>query len=71
MREEAIDPQTLEAADGVCISSTTRDILPVLSIDRRLLPQAPEILNRLLDAFRGFRAAYVFEHSRKKETFAV
>jgi branched-chain amino acid aminotransferase len=69
--EEAISPQTLEEADGVFISSTTRDILPVLSVDRRPLRQAPEVLNRLLEAFRAFRAAYVLEHSRKKETFAV
>jgi branched-chain amino acid aminotransferase len=71
MSEEAISPQTLEEADGVFISSTTRDILPVLSVDRRPLRQAPEILTRLLEAFRGYRSAYVFEHSRKKETFAV
>jgi branched-chain amino acid aminotransferase len=71
IHEEAILPQTLEEADGVFISSTTRDFLPVLSVDRRPLRQAPEILNRLLEAFRAFRSAYVWEHSRKKETFAL
>jgi branched-chain amino acid aminotransferase len=71
VREAAIAPERLEAADAVFISSTTRDVLPVLSVDRRPLKQAPETLNRLLEAFRRFRAAYVAEHARKKETLAV
>jgi len=71
IREEAIAPSALEDADGAFISSTTRDFLPVLTVDRRPLRQAPETLNRLLEAFRRFRSAYVAEHSRQKETFAV
>jgi len=71
IREEAIAPSALEDADGAFISSTTRDFLPVLTVDRRSLRQAPETLNRLLEAFRRFRSAYVAEHSRQKETFAV
>ena len=71
IREEALVPQQLEESDGVFISSTTRDFLPVLSVDRRPLPQSPEILNRLLEAFRALRAAYVLDHSRKTETFAL
>jgi hypothetical protein len=31
------------------------------------LKQAPDTFNRLLDAFRGYRSAYVLEHSRNKE----
>jgi branched-chain amino acid aminotransferase len=71
IREEPILPQALEESDGVFISSTTRDFLPVLSVDHRSLRQSPETLNRLLEAFREFRAAYILEHSRKAETFAV
>jgi branched-chain amino acid aminotransferase len=71
IREEAIAPRQLEEADGVFISSSTRDLLPVLSVDRRPLKQAPETLNRLLETFRGFRSAYVLDHSRKKEIFAL
>jgi branched-chain amino acid aminotransferase len=71
IREEAITPDQLEAADGVFISSTTRDILAVLSVDRRPLKQAPETLSRLLEALRAYRSAYVLEHSRKKEMFAL
>jgi branched-chain amino acid aminotransferase len=71
VREEAILPQDLEECEGAFISSTTRDFLPILSVDRRPLPQSPETLARLLDAFRGFRSAYVAEHSREKEIFAI
>jgi hypothetical protein len=55
----------------VFISSTTRDFLPVLSVDRRPLPQAPETLSRLLAAFQGFRSAYILDQARKKESFAI
>ena len=71
IREQIITPQDLEAAEGVFITSTTRDLLPVLSVDKRPVQQAPDSLNRLLDAFRGYRSAYVLEHSRKKEIFAL
>jgi branched-chain amino acid aminotransferase len=67
VREGAFKPAELEQADGVFITSTTRDLLPVLTVDKRPLQQAPEVLSRLQDAFRGYRSAYVLEHSRKKE----
>jgi len=71
IREEEITPAMLEEADGVFITSTTRDLLAVLTVDRRTVRQAPETLHRLLEAFRGYRSAYVLEHSRKKEMFAL
>jgi branched-chain amino acid aminotransferase len=71
IREEALTPAALEEADGAFITSTTRDLLPVLSVDRKPLKQSPETLHRLLEAFRGYRSAYVLEHSRKKEMFAI
>ena len=67
IHEAILTPAELENADAVFITSTTRDLLPVLSVDKRPLNQAPEVLNRLLHAFRGYRSAYVLEHSRKKE----
>jgi branched-chain amino acid aminotransferase len=71
IREQTITPADLEAADGAFISSTTRDLLPVLTVDKRPLKQASDALNRFLDAFRGYRSAYVLEHSRRKEMFAL
>lgn len=71
IREQIVTPAELEAADGAFITSTTRDVLPLLSVDRRPLKQAPEMVNRLQEAFRGYRSAYVLEHSRKKEMFVL
>jgi branched-chain amino acid aminotransferase len=71
IREEALTPAQMEDAHAVFISSTTRDLVPVLTVDWRPLNQAPEVLKRLLEAFRGYRSAYVLEHSRKKEMFAL
>ena len=59
IREQILAPADLEAADGVFITSTTRDLLPVLSVDKRPLKQAPEVLNRLLEAFQSYRSTYV------------
>lgn len=67
IHEQTLTPEDLEAADGAFITSTTRDVLPILSVDKRPLKQAPDIVNRLQGAFRGFRSADVLEHSRKKE----
>jgi len=71
IREEQITPAQLEDSDGVFITSTTRDLLPVLTVDRRPMQQAGETLHRLLEAFRGYRSAYVLEHSRRKEMIAL
>jgi branched-chain amino acid aminotransferase len=71
IREHTISPADLEAADGAFISSSTRDLVPILSVDKRPLKQAPEIVNHLLDVFRGYRSAYVLENSRKKEMLAL
>jgi branched-chain amino acid aminotransferase len=71
VREQSIMPTELEEADGAFITSTTRDLVPVLSVDKRPLKQSPDTVSRLLDAFRGYRSAYVLEHSRKKEMSAL
>jgi branched-chain amino acid aminotransferase len=71
IREKALTPAEIETADAVFISSTTRDLLPVLTVDRRPLRQAPEVMKRLSESFRGYRSAYVLEHSRKKEALAL
>jgi hypothetical protein len=55
IREQILAPR-IGRADGVFITSTTRDLLPVVSVDNRPLKQAPETLNRLLAAFQGYRS---------------
>jgi branched-chain amino acid aminotransferase len=63
-------PADLESADQAFITSTTRDLMPVLSVDRRPLTQNPEVLGRLSSAFQKFLESYVASHSREVVTQA-
>lgn len=54
-----LSPSDLEASDQVFVSSTTRDLLPVLSIDGERLAQNPAMLYRLQNAFAKYRDEYV------------
>lgn len=67
--EQVLTPSDLEQADQVFITSTTRDLLPVLEIDHARLPQAPEPLRALRDAFLEYRSEYV--SSRPADKVAV
>jgi branched-subunit amino acid aminotransferase/4-amino-4-deoxychorismate lyase len=69
--ERELTPSDLEQADQVFITSTTRDLLPVLEIDHEPLEQDPVSLSRLQDAFLRYRANYISEHARPREIFAV
>lgn len=72
IEEREITPSTLEAGDQVFISSTTRDLLPVLEIDGEPLQQDRNVLNRLQQAFVENRRKYIAAHaSRMAEALAV
>jgi branched-chain amino acid aminotransferase len=57
--ERELRPADLEQSEQAFITSTTRDLLPVLSVDRRPLQQDHETLALLQRAFLDFRAAHV------------
>jgi branched-chain amino acid aminotransferase len=57
--ERALVPEDLERADEVFITSTTRGLLPVLSVERQPVRQSGETLLRLQEAFRRYVDAYV------------
>jgi len=64
--EKILLPKDLESADEIFITSTTRDLMPVASIDglplkRRLLG----VRARLQEAFSAYVAAYVKAHARE------
>jgi branched-chain amino acid aminotransferase len=59
-------PSDLEEADQVFISSTTRDLLPVLEIDHEELSQAPQVFGALRDAFLAYQETYVQSHRANK-----
>jgi branched-chain amino acid aminotransferase len=70
--EAELTPRELEGSDQVFISSTTRDLLPVIEIDGQPLSQAPEVLMHLQQAFRYVMREYVVTHaSPKREPLAV
>ena len=67
--ERELTPADLENSDQVFITSTTRDLLPVLEIDHKPLKQAPSILAVLREAFLTYRANYVT--SRRSDKIAA
>ena len=64
--ERELTPSDLEEADQVFITSTTRDLLPVLEIDHQRLQQKPEIFAELKDAFLSYQRKYVVTHEADK-----
>lgn len=66
LAEQELSPSDLETADQVFITSTTRDLLPVLELDHEPLHQDRDILNQLQRAFADYRTAFVAHRSRNK-----
>jgi len=66
MREEDLTRAQLEASDCVFITSTTRDLLPVLAIDGFELQQTHAVLDLVRTAFLDRRSAYIEQHSARK-----
>ncbi len=57
--ERELTPSELEESDQVFITSTTRDLLPVLEIDHHPLAQSRDALRDLQKAFSKYRDEYV------------
>jgi branched-chain amino acid aminotransferase len=68
IRESRLTPEQLETAGQVFITSTTRNLLPVLEIGGRPLSQAPETLKLLQCAFADYQAQYAARHQGSRET---
>lgn len=62
MREKVLFPADLETADEVFITSTTRELLPVTSIEGLHVRRGRRAVDRLLSAFGGYVQAYVAGH---------
>jgi branched-chain amino acid aminotransferase len=71
IEERELSPAVLESSGQVFMTSSTRDLLPVLSIDERPLKQDREALGRLQRAFTAYREAYIASHPRAKEILTV
>jgi len=71
MAECELTPSSLEESDQVFITSTTRDLLPVLELDHQPLSQKPEALEALRNAFLAYRSRYIASHARHGESVVV
>lgn len=63
--ERELMPSDLEESDQVFITSTTRDLLPVLEIDHEPLSQNRAALAKLQRAFSEYRERYVAASGRR------
>jgi len=63
--ERELTPSDLEEGEQVFITSTTRDLLPVLEIDHQPLAQDPDTMALLRKAFSEHRDTYVASRSRR------
>ncbi len=69
--QRELSPSDLEAADQVFITSTTRDLLPVLEIDGTPLRQDRAVLQPLQKAFLEYRSNFIAGHRQRNEIFAA
>ncbi len=60
--ERTVLPADIEAADEVFITSTTRNLLPVLSVERKPVGRSEEVRLALEHAFEEFVNRYIAEH---------
>ena len=59
IEEKSIGLQDLQSADDVFITSTTRDLLPVVEVEGLNLQHKGDVTARLLAAFRKYQEEYV------------
>ena len=71
IRESDMTPSDLENSDAVFITSTTRDVLPVLEIEGEKLEIRTPVLFQLQKAFSAYRASYLDAHRQQSKSFAV
>lgn len=66
--EKTLLPEELESADEVFITSTTRNLLPVLEIEEKKVGRSDGARVALQKAFAGFVERYVAEHTEVART---
>ena len=63
VQEQTLKPADLERADQVFITSTTRDLLPVVSIEGLKIQNRGTVVDPLVKALEDFRQAYVKQNA--------
>ena len=62
--EHVLLPADLQSADEVFITSTTREILPVKSVEALNIKGGRKMIHRLQEAFTAYRRQYTEQHHR-------
>jgi len=57
--EAVLTPEELETCDVSFITSTTRDLLPILELDHKPMPRNPPVIAKIAGAFTEYRGRYV------------
>ena len=65
LSERVLFPGDMETADEVFITSTTRDLMPVASVEGLQIGQGRQIRDVLQAAFSAYTAAYVASRVRE------
>jgi branched-chain amino acid aminotransferase len=65
--EKILLPSDLESADEVFITSTTRDLMPVASVEGLKIQHGRRVRDRLQQAFSAYTSAYVAARVREIE----
>jgi branched-chain amino acid aminotransferase len=69
--EAVLTPAALESSDLSFITSTTRDLLPILQIDQKPMRQNPALIHLLQKAFVDYRIRYVSANAASKEVLML
>ncbi len=62
--ETTLLPADLETADEVFLTSTTRELLPVFSVEGLTIRRAQAVMDRVQQAFTAYASRYIAEHPR-------
>jgi branched-chain amino acid aminotransferase len=65
--EKILLPADLESAEEMFITSTTRDLMPVASVDGLKIQRGRRVRDRLQQAFSAYTTAYVASRMREVE----
>ena len=65
--EKTLLPSDLETADEIFITSTTRDLMPVSSVEGLKIRQGRRVRDRLQQAFSAYTKVYVASRMREME----
>ena len=71
VEEDVLTPADMAKCDCSFITSTTRDLLPVLAIDKTPMRQNAGLIKEFQQAFAAYRGSYVAAHAHSREMLSA